>query len=46
MNRDQYIEQCLSEHLLTHQYMQLTKLTKQTAITRKETTKKLLLNNI
>ncbi len=43
MNRDQYIEQCLSEHLLTHQYMQLTK---QTAITRKETTKKLLLNNI
>jgi len=43
MNRNRYIEQCLTEHLLTPQYCQLTK---KTALTRIESTKNLLLNNL
>jgi hypothetical protein len=43
MNRNQYIEQCLTKHLITPQYSQLTK---KTALTRIELTKHLLLNNL
>jgi hypothetical protein len=43
MNRNEYVEQCLTEHLLTPQYSQLTR---RTALTRIELTKLLLLNNL